>query len=101
MELVQQIIAVAAVLGLLALSLWWLRRQGVARFSSGSRRKPARQLQLIERLPLTPHHSLHLVRVADRTILVALSPSGCAVLDAMSGAGVPECGPNKAAEALR
>jgi flagellar biogenesis protein FliO len=42
-----------------------------------------RQLESIERLPLTPHHSLHLVRVEDRTVLVAVSPGGCSLLDTM------------------
>jgi flagellar biogenesis protein FliO len=38
-------------------------------------------LQSIERLPLTAQHSLHLVRVAGRVILIAVSPGGCSVLD--------------------
>jgi flagellar biogenesis protein FliO len=38
-------------------------------------------LQSIERLPLTPQHSLHLVRVAGRTVLIAVSPGGCSLLD--------------------
>ena len=29
---------------------------------------------MIDRLALTPQHSLHLVRLADRTLLVGLSP---------------------------
>jgi hypothetical protein len=37
-------------------------------------------------LPLTPHHSLHLVRLADRTLLIALSPSGCNLLESSPGA---------------
>jgi flagellar biogenesis protein FliO len=40
-----------------------------------------RQLQSIERLPLTAQHSLHLIRVAGRVMLVAVSPGGCSVLD--------------------
>ena len=49
-----------------------------ARRASGSKQ---RLLQSIERLPLTPQHSLHLVRVEDRTVLVAVSPSGCSLLE--------------------
>ena len=38
-------------------------------------------MQVIERLPLTPQHSLHLVSVGGRTLLVAVSPVGCTVVD--------------------
>ena len=36
---------------------------------------------MIDRLPLTQHHSLHLVRLADRTLLIGLSPNGCNLLE--------------------
>ena len=39
------------------------------------------RLEVIDRLPLTPHHSLHLVRLADRTLLIGLSPNGCNLLE--------------------
>jgi flagellar biogenesis protein FliO len=32
-------------------------------------------------MSLTPQHSLHLVRVEDRTMLIAASPSGCSILE--------------------
>jgi flagellar biogenesis protein FliO len=77
-----QLFAVVGVLLLLGGSLYFLRSKGVARFGL----KPVgtaagRQLQSIERLPLTSHHSLHLIRVCGRTVLIAVSPGGCAVLD--------------------
>jgi flagellar biogenesis protein FliO len=82
MESVQQALAVFAVLGLLGAALWWLRRKGMAQFAfktpGGGKR---RSIQVIERLTLTPQHSLHLVRVADRTMLIAASPSGCSILE--------------------
>ena len=81
MDAFQQTGSVVLVLGLLAAALWWLRRKGLAQFAVGGlRRKAERRMELIERLPLTPNHSLHLVRVADKTVLIALSPSGCTVL---------------------
>ena len=47
-------------------------------------------MQVIERLPLTANHSLHLVRVHDRVILIGVSPSGCTQLDTFPGAlGAP------------
>ncbi|HJT88771.1 MAG TPA: flagellar biosynthetic protein FliO [Bryobacteraceae bacterium] len=82
MESVQQALGVLFVLALLGATLWWLRRKGMAQFAfkapAMGRRK---SIQVIERLALTPQHSLHLVRVADKTMLIAASPSGCSILE--------------------
>ncbi|MBZ5591164.1 MAG: flagellar biosynthetic protein FliO [Acidobacteriia bacterium] len=78
--------AVLGVLAAVAAALWWLRKKGAVRFFRPRVRSRARRLESIERLALSPHHTLHLVRLDDRTILVAQSPSGLAVLD---GAGTP------------
>jgi flagellar biogenesis protein FliO len=82
MEAIQQALVVVFVLGLLGVTLYWLRGQGMARFSGkGIGRAAARRMQTIERLPLSPQHSLHLVNVGGRVLLIAISPSGCSVLD--------------------
>jgi len=79
MEPIRQVLAVSAVLSLLAACLWWLRRKGLVRQGAGGPRK--RALQSVERLTLGPQHSLHLVRLAGRGLLVGTSPAGCAVLE--------------------
>ena len=87
MESVQQALSVVLVLGLLGGALWWLRRKGMAQFAfktSGLSKR--RSIQVLERMSLTPHHSLHLVRVADRTMLIAASPAGCSILEGFSEA---------------
>lgn len=90
MEMMQHVVAVLAVLGLLGGALWWLRRKGLASFAmAGVRPKSGRRLELIERLPLTPQHSLYLVRVQEKTILIGLAPSGCTVLEALPPGAVP------------
>lgn len=38
-------------------------------------------MQVLERLPLTPQHSLHLVRIEERIVVVASGPGGCSVLE--------------------
>jgi flagellar biogenesis protein FliO len=84
-EEIQQTIIVIGVLAALGIALYVLRSRGMVRFAiKGIGDGNARQLQSIERLPLTAQHSLHLIRVAGRVILVAVSPGGCSVLD---GAG--------------
>ena len=89
MEAVQQILAVVFVLALLGGTLYWLRSKGLARFTvKGIGRSSGRRMQSIERLPLTPQHSLHLVSVGGRVLLIAVSPGGCSILDS-SGWDIP------------
>jgi flagellar biogenesis protein FliO len=80
MEYFQQFAAVAGVLAGLAAALWWLRRRGWAGSPPARRRK----LECLERLPLGPQHSLHLVRAGGRLMLVSSSPSGCALIGQLS-----------------
>jgi flagellar biosynthetic protein FliO len=79
MEAIQQTGAVAAVLALLLLTLWWLRRRGLASTPLG-RKAAARRMQSLERLPLGPQHSLHLVRLGGSALLISSSPTGCALI---------------------
>ena len=81
MDLLQQAVAIFAVFGFLGAGLWVLNRRGLASF--GVRSGATRRMQLIERLPLTAQHSLHLVRVEGRLMLVASSPGGCTVLNSV------------------
>jgi flagellar biogenesis protein FliO len=82
MEVIQQTLVVVFVIGLLGATLYWLRGKGVANFTgNGTGRGGGRRLQSVERLALTPQHSLHLVKVGGRMMLIAVSPGGCSVLD--------------------
>ena len=85
MDVLQEIAAVAAVLGLLGSVLWFLRRRGIAGvFPSGLlplRRPSRRRLECVERLALGPQHSIHLIRLGGRGLLVTSSPSGCALME--------------------
>jgi len=87
MESMQQAIAVLFVLGLLGGALCWLRSRGVAQFGlklpmTGGRQK---SMRVIERLSLTPQHTVHLVEMSGRTVLIATSPAGCTLLDRPAG----------------
>lgn len=95
MEAMRQVWAVSAVLALLAASLWWLRRKGLAHLAPRGRKHT---IVAVERLTLGPQHALHLVRLAGRGLLVGTSPAGCAVLESFEwsslesrpSAGTPE-----------
>jgi flagellar biosynthetic protein FliO len=79
MELLQQLASAAAVIALFAACLWWLRRRGMAAVWR-PRRAAGRRLQTVERLPLGPQHTLHLIRMGERALIVACSPGGCCLL---------------------
>lgn len=82
MELVSQIAAVSAVLGLLAATLWWLRSRGIAGLVPAVR-TGRRRLECLERLSLGPQQTLHLVRLGETLLLLASSPAGCAVVQSL------------------
>jgi len=93
MEMFEQFVIVAAMLVLLCGGLWLLKRKGWATSAiRRSRGDGQPRLEVIDRLVLTPHHSLHLVRLADRTLLVGLSPNGCNLLESGHGS-TPNLGP--------
>ena len=79
MEAIQETGAVAAVLALLLLTLWWLRRRGLTGVTLG-RRTAVRRLESLERLALGPQHALHLVRLGGSALLISSSSAGCALI---------------------
>jgi flagellar biosynthetic protein FliO len=82
MELAEQITMVLAVFALLGALLWFLKRRGFASLNLAPRRGGnARRVEVLERVPLTPQHALHLVRVSDKVLLIGTAPSGCTLLN--------------------
>ena len=67
--------------GLLGATLWWLRRRGMAHLTGIGLRHKGGILQRVESLPLSAGSTLHMVRMADRAILIATSPTGCHVVE--------------------
>jgi flagellar biosynthetic protein FliO len=83
MEVIQQMAAVAVVLLLLGATLWVLRRRGLAGMSLRNK-SAGRRIECLERLPLGPQHTLHLVRVGETELLLASSPSGCSLVERLA-----------------
>jgi Flagellar biosynthesis protein, FliO len=89
---IPQLLAVLGVFGLLGLTLIWLKRRGMAQLAPrvqlpwGSARKhgPAKVLQRVDALQLSPTHALSLIRMGDRAILIGTSPSGFHLVESSS-----------------
>jgi flagellar biogenesis protein FliO len=79
--------SILVVLGMLAGVLWGLKRLGIAAPSSRLARGPSVRLESLAKLNLGPQHNLHLVRADRNLVLVACSPSGCALLSHWEAAG--------------
>ena len=77
MQLAEQMVSLLAVFGLLAMAVWALgKKSGRSWFAF--RRQPSAKasMLLVERLVLTPHHVLHLIRIGERASLVATHSHG-------------------------
>lgn len=80
MELLRQSLAVIFVLFLLVGVLLWVRRLDIATLLKSRAASAERRMQLVERLVLTPQHSLQLVRISDRMLILAVHASGIQLL---------------------
>lgn len=84
MDLVQQSLAVLLVLALLGAVVFMARNRGFAAISLPGRSAKPRRMESLERLALTPNHSLHLIAVDGKVHLVGVSPTGCHLLQERS-----------------
>jgi len=76
MEIVQQGLALIAVFGLLGTALWFVK----TRQSPNLRLRGERRMQVVERTMLTPQHTLCLVKVDNRLIMIGTAPSSCQLI---------------------
>ncbi len=77
MELLQQGLALVLVFALLGTALWFVKtRQSPNLRLRGGERK----MQVIERVSLTPQHTLCLVKVGERLVMIGTAPSSCQLI---------------------
>jgi len=81
MDLLRQAAAIALVLGLL-IAVRWVFRRNWWRIGSA----PA-LLESRGKLALTPRHSVHLIRIGDRNLILALHPEGVTFLGESKASG--------------
>ena len=81
MDVLRPALPVVIVLGMLFAAAWWIRRgggsTGVGFFRMA---KNTRTMRVLERLPLTPQHSLVLVSFPNERLLFAVHPAGVTVV---------------------
>jgi len=80
-ELIRQTLAIAVVFGMLGAAVWLLGKGRTFRLLPGYRPKGERYLQVVERIGVTPQHTLLLLRIGGQGLLVAAHPTGCSVLE--------------------
>jgi flagellar biogenesis protein FliO len=76
-DIAEQVVSLLAVFGLLALAVWAFGRKSGREWHLFRKPTKAGALLLVaDRLVLTPQHVLHLVRVGEKTVLLATHPQG-------------------------
>jgi len=90
MELTEQLAMVLLVFALLGGLVWALKKRGLASLPIPRRKNNGtRQMEVIERVPLTPQHAIHLVRVAGKVVLIGTAPSSCTILETNAVESLP------------
>jgi flagellar biogenesis protein FliO len=79
-DYIRQLVSVAGVLALLMAMVYILRRRTGGVLGLRLRSQNGRTLEVIERVVLTPQHSLHVVRVRKDLLLFSAGPGGVALL---------------------
>ena len=82
---------VLVVFALLVGLLFLAKKRGLASIPLMGRRggTGARRMEILERVPLTPQHAIHLVRVSGKVVLIGTAPSSCTILDAAIPESLP------------
>jgi len=81
MDIVQQLAAIVFVFALLGGAIVWLRRKNLILLGRPRTAIPAKQrLQVVDRVRLTPQHSVHVLRAGEREYIIAAHAGGCTLL---------------------
>jgi flagellar biogenesis protein FliO len=87
MDIARESLIILFVFALLWAALWLLRNKGWARMGR-SKALPS-LLESLGKLTLTARHSVHLVRIGDRNLVLAIHPNGVTFLgDAVYATGL-------------
>jgi flagellar biogenesis protein FliO len=84
MDIVRQSLAITFVFALLWTALWLLRKKGSIRIGSRKTRADCGMLESRGKLVLSQQHTIHLVRIGQRELVLAMHPSGVTLLAELS-----------------
>jgi flagellar biosynthetic protein FliO len=76
-DLLQQGSALVLVFAILGGALWLLKNRRIPSI----RVRGERRMQVIERVALTPNHTLCLVKVGERLVMIGTAPSSCQLIE--------------------
>ncbi len=84
-DMYRQFLGVLVVLGILVTALYLMKQKGLVRFT-GARVLGGgeRMVKVIERVPLTAQHTVHLVQIGQRRVLISSSPGSCQLITEIS-----------------
>jgi len=91
MDVIRQSLAITFVFLLLWAAVWFLRKKRGISFPAGRANKGL--LELRAKLSLSAQHAVHLVRIGDRELILAVHPSGITLLCDLPVASVPRVAP--------
>jgi len=84
-DVYRQFVGVLLVLGILVTVLYLLKQRGIVRFKSVRGLGASdRLVKVVERIPLTSQHTVHLVQIGERRVLIASSPGSCQLITEVS-----------------
>jgi flagellar biogenesis protein FliO len=75
-----QLLSVCVVLALVAFAAWWLRRGNI---TLPRRSQRVKTIEMIDRISISPHVSVHVLRIGDTRVAIAAHNSGVTVLHRM------------------
>jgi flagellar biosynthetic protein FliO len=81
MDAVRPVLSVLVVLGMVLAAAWWLRRaNGAARVGFFRMGGSTPTMRILERLPLTPQHTLVLVELSNERLVLGIHPAGVTII---------------------
>jgi flagellar biogenesis protein FliO len=78
MDVIRQSLAITFVFLLLGAALWFLRKKRGSLFTPGRTNKGL--LETRGKLALSAQHTVHVIRIGDRDLVLAVHPSGMTLL---------------------
>ena len=84
-DLVRQLLGVLTVFAILGTLVYFLGRRHTGGALPFTRlRRGSGRMEVLDRLYLTPQHSLHVVRVGSRGLLISVHPAGCSLIETVT-----------------